>query len=269
MSEAFDFVKNYEDLFKANEVEQKRVNSLRSVKEALEKEITVFRKRINEIEQTIKDKLADSDKALKERHAHAERNFEAERQRLANLSYTLEAQRQQQDKISSNQRHRDSLQNQREIALSDREANLNIKEEKITQREKDNANLTQSNASEQMSIKKEWKAIEEAKKNNLEDKRGVDDLRIIAKNELKEAQEEKNKNISRARELDKQEEDIKEKNKLIEKALADLNKDTRILNIQQSNESKRKKDNDDKEKALKAMQTEVEFKLAQLKRLKK
>lgn len=269
MSEAFDFVKNYDDLFKANEVEQNRVKSLRSVKEALEKEIIALRKKINDIEQIIKDKVADSDKALKERHAHAEHNFEVERIRLATLSRSLEEKGNNLQKAEDSQRHRESELNQRGIALDDRDSKLEQWQSKVIQDGKDNELKSQANASVAMEQKKEWQAIDIAKKNNAEEKQGLDNLRVIAKSELGKSGEEKKKNVKRSQELDAREVASGKREKLIEEGFVKLASHSKDLNIQQAAENKRKKDNDDKEKALKAMQTEVEFKLAQLKRLKK
>ena len=266
MSEALDFVKNFEDLLKSNEEEQRKTNSLKSVKEALGKEVAELLLKKKRIEQQIEEKLIQCDKDILERKENAERNFEAERARLAKLSSQLETQKIELEQRETSIRQRESELNERERLLSEKghklghkEVDLNAKAEQI---KKDN----QAIASANMEISKQLQSIDEELKGIAQAKQGIESVRAELKNQqsiLRDAEEQLR--LDRERAEDDKKEIVKTK------------KDLELIQIKLSEESKRfraesfildkqRKDNTDKENALKAMQVELDFKIAKYKR---
>jgi hypothetical protein len=264
--ESLDFVKNFEDVLKRNDEEQRRISSLNSVKEALEKDITILISKKEKFDKQIIEKLADCDKQIKDRQDNAERNFEAERVRLATLSERLDAQKKEQDAKEILQRQKDSEQNERDRKLTERDVEQNHREVNLDTKADKNRQDEQQIASDRMSIQKENQRIDSEWKNIGEAKKGISDVQGQIKKDQEDNRINKAKNESRAVELDSQEGNNKSEASLISAGWIKLSKAEGDVKVQRVVEDKRKKDNDDKENALKAMQVEFGFKVAKFKR---
>ena len=263
---ATEFLLNFDALLKANEEEELKSVSLRSVRNALKAEIDDLHKKKEILETQIKENIVQCDKEISTRKENAERNFEAERIRLANLSKQLEAQKTEQADIEIKQRQRTSELNEKERLLNEREIGLNHKEvdlnAKIEQIKKD----IQIIASEKMEIKKQLQFINEQLGGIEQAKQGIQDNTIDLKKEqfvLREAEENLVNKIKEIKETElKNIADRKE----IEAIGIQLEKDQKQVTASLNILTKQKKDNEDKEAALKAMKIDLDFRIAQLKR---
>ncbi len=266
MSEALDFIKNFEDLLKSNDEEQRKSNSLRTVRDALEKDINTLNIKKANLEQQLIKRKQDFDKEISERQENIERNFEAERKRLAELSEKLAIQKNEQDNKEQKQKSRQSAQDERERQQDERDKAFEHKsidyKANLVKLKEDNERI----ASEDMRQKKEWQVIEEEKKNNLEFQKGNEET--LAEIRKKQAIQREKDIKQDTKDLEQAQEDnrLSQENKLLQNGWVKLGEENKKIELEKMVEVKRKKDNDDKEAALKAMKIEFDFKVAKFKR---
>ena len=266
MSEALDFVKNFEDLIKKNDEEQRKSYSLSTTRDALEKEIEVLLGKKKSIETQIEAKLKVCDKEIIERKENAERIICQENDRLTKLSDKLETQRKEQEGTESRQRQeqvqldeKERILFEKESSLKHREVDIEVKREQI---KKDKEELASFN----MCVRQERERIEKDNRGIGEAKIGIRDAEMALHKANELLQNERDSlNISQV-----EQEKLKKQNLddsiAINKEWDRIAKEKKDIEALIVNLTKQQKDNDDKEKALQAMKIEIDFKMAQFKR---
>ena len=266
MSEALDFIKNFEDLIKQNETEQRKTTSLKSVKEALEKEVNTLNIRKLDLERQLIDIKKEADIKIAECQENMERNFEVERNRIATLSEKLDKQRIKSEQREEDIRHKESVANERERLLTEKEHKLDYKEVDLQAKEEQVKNDSQAIAAANMGIQRQLQAIEEQLKGIGEAKQGIQDNQAELKKQQSAIREERVRLELETTNLGIEKKEIVKSKKELESGQIKLLEANKLVNAERFILDKQKKDNLDKENALKAMQVEMDFKLAQFKR---
>ena len=266
MSEALDFIKNFEDLIKQNEAEQRRTDSLKSVKEALDKEVNALNIKKFNLEQELIDIKKEFNRKINECQENMERNFEAERKRIAALSEKLEKQKVELDQREIDIRHKESVANERERLLTEREHRLDHREVDLRAKEEQIKKDNQAIAAANMGIQRQLQAIEEQLKGIVEAKQGIQDNQAELKKQQSAIREEKARLEIETANLEAEKKEITKSKKELDSGQIKLLEANKLVDAERFILDKQKKDNLDKENALKAMQVEMDFKLAQFKR---
>jgi len=262
---ASEFLLNFDALLKANKEEEMKSVSLKSVRNALETEIKELVAKKTSLEVQIKEDIAQCSKEISIRKEQAERNFETERIRLANLSRQLEEQKVDQGKIETTQRQRESELNERERLLNEKDIGFNHKEVDLKAKEEQIKKDYQTIAFEKNENKRNLQSVNDQLYGIEQTQQGIKDnlnefkkqqlvlreAEVKLENKAKEVEAERLKNV----------EDKQELATIREQLSKDQNQVNASLNIL----SKQKKDNEDKEAALKAMKIDLDFKIAKLK----
>ncbi len=263
---ATEFLLNFDALLKANEAEELKSVSLRSVRASLETEINELKKKANAIETQIKESLFKCDKEIVNRKDSAEINFEKERNRLAELSRKLELQKEEQLKHEEYLRHQDSLLNERDRKLLNFDSELRHKEVNLSLEKENNDSQKQANSSELMRLKILLQSIEEREVGIKEGLKGLEENLMHFRKQQSEVRELEEKLKVKIKEIDELGiKNVTDRNE-IENIKVQLMKDQNQINASLNILNKQKKDNEDKEAALKAMKIDLDFKIAQLKR---
>lgn len=266
MKESLDFIKNFEKLLQSNEEEEKRIGSLKSVKVGLEEDIAKLEIKKIKTEEEIKFKLESLQDELDVRKSNFERSFESERKRIEKSGQDVDERSRILSEDERTYKQRAARLNEKEQELKELKSRLDEKESDLLNREELAREDFQKIATANMKINNTLNDIANRSKGLEEADNG---LQLVLDTVRKEQAKLKEREIVISKMSDEVEA-VRVKNiedrKSIEAELVRISKESKTLDMEKLSLEKQKKDNLDKENALKAMQVELDFKIAQFKR---
>jgi chromosome segregation ATPase len=266
MSKALDFVKDFGDLLKANDEEQRRKSLLESELEEIRKEIETLKAKKIKLEEDIKIREEKFDKDLAEQKTNSDRIINQEFTRLDKLSERLEAQKIEQEKIEIQQKNKELSLTEKERLTDEKEIRLNHKEvdigAKLVQNKKEQDDILIAN----MEIKKQLQNIEQELIKIDQAKKDEKDLTDAILRRQRELQDLEISFKEKVKVLEKGNKKLTDERIIIQNDWAKIDKEKKGIETEKLILSKQRKDNTDREMAIKAMQVELDFKIAQFKR---